>query len=162
MQITLSNLQLQRMMKSILMLNKELLMGSEKGQRKVRLTIGKMSGIINGGVYGCNIPFGFGSLDALPYWETPDDRGLNLWYSEPYGKTYCQTISGVMIFVEGYPQSIFNDVELNGDLYSMAGEVGGIRYLTFDPPMGTWIQRHSNRSKKRVLCRRSSLGGSKC
>lgn len=118
------------------MLNKELLMGSKQGQRKVVLTIGKMSGIVNRGVYGCNILFGFGSLDALPYWETPDARGLNLWYSEPYGKTYCQTISGVMIFVEGYPQSIFNDVELDGDLYSMAGEVGGIRYLTFDPPDG--------------------------
>lgn len=116
------------------MLNKELLMGSKQGQRKVVLTIGKMSGIVNGGVYGCNILFGFGSLDALPYWETPDARGLDLWYSEPYGKTYCQTISGVMIFVEGYPQSIFNDVELDGDPYSMAGEVGGIRYLTFDPP----------------------------
>lgn len=118
------------------MLNKELLMGSKQGQRKVVLTIGKMSGNGLGGgvVYGYHILFGFGSLDALPYWETPDARGLNLWYSEPYGKTYCQTLSGVMIFVEGYPQSIFNDVELNGDPYSMAGEVGGIRYLTFDPP----------------------------
>lgn len=35
-----------------------------------------------------------------------------------------------------------------------------VGYLIDPPQTGTWIQRHSNRSK--VLCRRSSLGGSRC
>lgn len=35
--------------------------------------------------------------------------------------------------------------------------------LIFDPPPTIiWIQLRANRSKKRVLCRRSSLGGSRC
>lgn len=37
-----------------------------------------------------------------------------------------------------------------------------VGYLIDPPPTGIWIQRRSNRSKKRVLCRRSSLGGSRC
>ena len=141
-------------------------MGSEKGQRKVRLTIGKMPGV-SSGTFGCHIPFGFGSLEPLPYWGTSDTSGIYLWYAKSYGRTYCQTPTGVSevvtVFVEGYSLPLVSDSGVAGDIFDMADQTGSARYLTFDPPpMGTWIQRHSNRSRNRVLCRRRSLGGAKC
>ena len=49
------------------------------------------------------------------------------------------------------------------DFLFTAAEIGKEIPLIFDPPpMGTWIQRHTNQSRNRVLCRRRSLGGAKC
>ena len=111
-------------------------MGSEKGQRKVRLTIEEMPGI--SGTFGCHIPFGFGSLEPLPYWGTSDTSGIYLWYSKSYGRTYFQTPTGVSevvtVFVEGYSTSLRNGEVVTEDLYDMRNSVGSAVYLTFDPP----------------------------
>lgn len=145
------------------MLNKELLIASakKKEQRKVKLTIGRYEsfGMI---AFGYNKDF-YGSLDVVPYWGTTNDVMSSLIYLLSVVKmTTLGAPSGVTVFVEGYTQSISSSNTQDGDTYSMNNSEGAIRYLTFDPPQtGTWIQRHSNRS--RVLRRRkSSLGGSKC
>lgn len=144
------------------MLNKELLMmGSEQGQRKVQLTIGVHT-MPTGQIYGYNRADKVGSLDALPWWISEIETMNFLAYYNMFKRTGFKAPDGVTVFVGGHPQPISTDTWLNGDPYSMDAEIGGIRYLTFDPPTGTWIQRHSNRSRNRVLCRRRSLGGSRC
>lgn len=144
------------------MLNKRLLIASakKKEQRKVKLTIGAFT-FPTGKAYGYNRVDNVGSLDALPWWSSEIEAMNFLAYYTMFKRTSFKAPNGVTVFVEGYPQSISSDSWLDGDLYSMDGEIGGVRYLTFDPPlMVTWIQKHSNRF--RVLCRRSSLGGAKC
>lgn len=145
------------------MLNKELLMASakKKEQRKVKLTIERYESFGMGVSFGYSKDF-FGSLDVVPYWGTTNDVMGALIYMYALDTTSLSAPSEVTAFVEGYTQGISSS-GANGDIYAMNNATNSIRYLTFDPPqMGTWIQRHSNRSKKRVLCRRSSLGGSKC
>ena len=151
------------MIKIILMLKKNLLlMGRKKEQRKVKLTIGRYEsfGMI---AFGYNKDF-YGSLDVVPYWGTTNDVMSSLIYLlSVVEMTTLGAPSGVTVFVEGYTQSISSSNTQDGDTYSMNNSEGAIRYLTFDPPpTGTWTQRHSNRSRNRVLCRRSSLGGSRC
>lgn len=115
------------------MLNKELLMGAKQGQRKVQLTIGVFT-LPTGKVYGYNRADNVGSLDALPWWSVEIEAMNFLVYYNMFKKTSFEAPNGVTVFVEGYPQSISSDSWLNGDPYSMDGEIGGIRYLTFDPP----------------------------
>lgn len=147
------------------MLNKELLMvGSEQGQRKVRLTIGVFSNDF-GSVYGYlkNVYNNYGSLDILPYWGTTNAVLVGLYYGTRADTTIFKAPNSVTVFVEGYTQGITGDSSVKGDVYSMLNSEDSARYLTFDPPPTViWIPRHSNQSKKRVLCRRSSLGGSRC
>lgn len=116
------------------MLNKELLMGAKQGQRKVQLTIGVFT-LPTGKVYGYNRADNVGSLDALPWWSSEIEAMNFLAYYTMFKRTSFKAPNGVTVFVEGYPQSISSDSWLNGDLYSMDGEIGGIRYLTFDPPL---------------------------
>lgn len=115
------------------MLNKELLMGAKQGQRKVQLTIGVFT-LPTGKVYGYNRADNVGSLDALPWWSSEIEAMNFLAYYTMFKRTSFKAPNGVTVFVEGYPKSISSDSWLNGDLYSMDGEIGGIRYLTFDPP----------------------------
>lgn len=146
------------------MLNKELLLESTSGQRNVKLTIGHFSNSF-GDVYGyLNSPDNrFGSLDLLPYWSTTGNVITQFSYGTLTKKTNFDAPSGVTVFVAGYPQSSISHNNQSGDIYSMLNSEGAIRYLTFDPPpTGTSIQTRSNRSRNRVLCRRSSLGGSRC
>lgn len=116
------------------MLNKELLMGAKQGQRKVQLTIGVFT-LPTGKVYGYNRADNVGSLDALPWWSSEIEAMNFLAYYTMFKRTSFKAPNGVTVFVEGYPQSISSDSWLNGDLYSMDGEIGGIRYLTFAPPL---------------------------
>lgn len=145
------------------MLNKELLIASakKKEQRKVKLTIERYESFGMGVSFGYSKDF-FGSLDVVPYWGTTNDVMGALIYMHALDTTSLGAPSGVTAFAEGYTQGISNGA--NGDIYAMNNATNSIRYLTFDPlpPTGTWIQRHSNQSKKRVLCRRRSLGGSRC
>ena len=143
------------------MLNKNsLLMGRKKEQRKVKLTIGRYKKI-GDAKYGYNKHFSFGSLDVVPYWGTTNDVMEVLSYS--HEKTSFSAPSGITAFVKGYTQGITTGNAITGDIYSMDMSEGATRYLTFDPPpTGTWIQSHSNRSRKRLLRRRRSLGGSRC
>lgn len=124
------------------MLNKELLMGAKQGQRKVQLTIGVFT-LPTGKVYGYNRADNVGSLDALPWWSSEKEAMNFLAYYNMFKKTSFKAPNGVTVFVEGYPQSISSDSWLNGDLYSMDGEIGGIRYLTFDPPRRVPRSKHT-------------------
>ena len=116
------------------MLNKELLMGAKQGQRKVQLTIGVFT-LPTGKVYGYNRADNVGSLDALPWWSSEIEAMNYLAYYNMFKRTGFKAPDGVTVFVEGYPQSISTDTWLNGDPYSMDAEIGGIRYLTFAPPL---------------------------
>ena len=115
------------------MLNKELLMGAKQGQRKVQLTIGAFT-FPTGKAYGYNRADNVGSLDALPWWSSEIEAMNFLAYYTMFKRTSFKAPNGVIVFVEGYPQSISSDSWLDGDPYSMDGEIGGVRYLTFDPP----------------------------
>ena len=115
------------------MLNKELLMGAKQGQRKVQLTIGAFT-FPTGKAYGYNRADNVGSLDALPWWSSEIEAMNFLVYYTMFKRTSFKAPNGVTVFVEGYPQSISSDSWLDGDPYSMDGEIGGVRYLTFDPP----------------------------
>lgn len=148
------------------MLNKELLMaGSEQSQRKVVLTIGKAAAYF-GYAYGyMKVLMDDTQLNVLPYWGTTDNVLERLVHFDSLNTSIFMLDEDpeVTVFVEGYPTSLHNGKVMNGDPYDMRNSEGSTRYLTFDPPPTvTWIQRRTNRSRKRVLCRRSSLGGSRC
>lgn len=148
------------------MLNKELLMaGSEQSQRKVVLTIGKAA-IYSDYAYGyMRDLMDDTQLNVLPYWGTTDNVLERLLYFGPLNASIFKLDKDpeVTAFVEGYSTSLHNGNVVKGDPYNMRNSEGSTRYLTFDPPPTvTWIQRHTNRSRNRVLCRRSSLGGSRC
>lgn len=147
------------------MLNKELLMGNTGGQQPVALTVAiyrvSTSHIYSG--YGLGY---FGWLEPRPFWG--NYTCLNeLKYDNKTNSTKCSMTDrsvDVTVYVSGYQDSpISSGQSISGDPFRFAAKVGQTVYLTFDPPpTGTWIQRHANRSRNRVLCRRSSLGGSRC
>lgn len=148
------------------MLNKELLMaGSKQSQRKVVLTISKVA-VFSGYAYGYMKDFMDDTqLNVLPYWGTTDSVLERLAFFPTINKSTFRVDKDpeVTVFVEGYSTSIHNGNVVKGDPYGMRNSGGSTRYLTFDPPQTvTWIQRHTNRSRNRVLCRRSSLGGPRC
>lgn len=131
-------------------------MGNAEGQRKVKLTIGHSVESDYGYVQG-----GAGSLDLLPYWGAMKAKIQSLSSYTRTGFYLTNRSVVVTAYVEGYPQAITSGTLIRGDIYNMEGSEGEVRYLTFDPPpTAIWIQRRSNQSK--VLCRRSSLGGSRC
>lgn len=148
------------------MLNKELLMaGSEQSQRKVVLTIGKVA-VFSGYAYGYMKDFlDDTQLNVLPYWGTTDNVLERLVHFDSLNTSIFMLDKDpeVTVFVEGYSTSLHNGNVVEGDPNDMRNSEGSTRYLTFDPPPTvTWIQRHTNRSRNRVLCRRSSLGGPRC
>lgn len=145
------------------MLNKELLMGNTGGQQPVALTVGRKRQGTSGYEYGYD-RWSFGALAPKPFWGDAYLSALKC-YNGLY--TTCRmggTDVEVTVYVSGYHDSpIRSEEKMNGDVFRLEEKVGQTVYLTFDPPpTGTRIKRHSNRSKKRVLCRRSSLGGSRC
>ena len=135
-----------------------LLMGRKKEQRKVKLTIEAYEHS-TGYNYGYTLGY-YGSLDVLPYWGDPKNKIRSLVCRDRHTTSFSLTpgYTGVTAYVKGYPQGISAGIDMNGDPYSMYGSGGDVRYLTFDspPPLVTWIQKHSNRSRNRVLCRRRS------
>lgn len=146
------------------MLNKELLIGNTGGQQPVALTVGSESQ--GQGVYEYGYDkWDFGELAPVPFWG----NDIRLYRLKCYDGIYtmCRVSSSsftVTVYVSGYHDSpIRSTGTVAGDIFELKKKVGQTVYLTFDPPpTGTWIQRHSNRSRKRVLCRRNSLGGSRC
>ena len=147
------------------MFNKELLMGNTGGQQPVALTVASYRVSPGNFYYGYGLG-NFGLLEPRPFWG--NYTYINeLRYSNNSGFTACSMTDrsvDVTVYVSGYQDSPISSGELiSGDLFGFTAKVGQTVYLTFDPPpTGTWIQRHSNRSRNRVLCRRSSLGGSRC
>lgn len=147
------------------MLNKELLMGNTGGQQPVALTVARYHPSAIRRYYGYGLGY-FGQLEPRPFWG--NYTYLNeLRYDNKGNRTTCSMTDrgvDVTVYVSGYQDSPISSGEsISGDLFRFAEKVGQIVYLTFDPPpTGTRIHRHSNRSRQRVLCRRSSLGGSRC
>lgn len=149
------------------MLNKELLMGSSKQEQlKVEITTEFID--VEGGDYlfngydrGGRHPFG--KAHPLPYWGTPSHTLKTFAFSFNGSYTSFVAVDGVTVHVEGYTTTLVSPSNVNGDLYDLEYSTSKTRYLTFDPPQTViWIQKHSNRSRKRVLRRGSSLGGSRC
>lgn len=174
------------------MLNKELLITKEDiPTGHILLTVGSAFELFTD-VYGYSrqqnaIAGNYGRVNKVPYWHT---RGYDSLVELSYVPAY-ENVSGnltspktyiimectdsltrapqrfmVTVFInEGSHTWMFDGSETSGwasgDPFNLSGSVGKTLSVTFDPPpTGTWIQRHSNRS--RALCRRSSLGGSRC
>lgn len=146
------------------MFNKELLMGSTGGQQPVALTVASFRVSSSQLYYGYGLGY-FGRLEPRPFWG---NAYLNeLRYDNRNNRTMCSMtdrITDVTVYISGYQDSPIRGGEaIFGDPFRFTAKCGQTVYLTFDPPpTGTRIHRHTNRSKKRVLCRRSSLGGSRC
>ena len=147
------------------MFNKELLMGNTGGQQPVALTVAHYRICNNHLYYGYGLGY-FGWLKPRPFWG--NYAYLNeLRYDNESNRTTCSMTDrsvDVTVYVSRYQDSPIRSGEsLSGDPFRFAVNVGQTLYLTFDPPpTGTRIQRHSNRSRNRVLCRRRSSGGSRC
>lgn len=115
------------------------------------------------------------ALSPIPYWITPNNY-LECCSSTPNSTSFrskatrsppvtnriiCRDETGTEIYRDSKYEYCF-------EYYSrytvfLRDMLGQVVYVTFDPPpTGTWIQKHANQSRKRVLCRRSSLGGAKC
>lgn len=150
------------------MLNKELLMGSSKQEQlKVEVTIEFID--TEGGDYflaGYDREgrYPFGRVYPLPYWGTPSHTFKTFAYDINLHNTSFVAVDGVTAHVEGYSTPIVSSSLVRGDPYDLVLDNSvKTRYLTFYPPQTViWIQKHSNRSRKRVLRRGSSLGGSRC
>lgn len=149
------------------MLNKELLMGSSKQEQlKVEITTEFID--VEGGDYLFSgydrvERYPFGKAYPLPYWGTPSHTLKTFAFSFNVSYTSFVAVDGVTVHVEGYTTTLVSPSNVNGDPYDLADVTSKTRYLTFDPPQTViWIQKHSNRSRKRVLRRGSSLGGSRC
>lgn len=149
------------------MLNKELLMGSSKQEQlKVELTMAYID--VEGGDYAFSGydregRHPFGRVYPLPYWGTPSHTLKTFAYDINSDATSFVAVDGVTAHVEEYSTPLVSPSIVPGDPYDLLGISGPTRYLTFDPPQTViWIQKHSNRSRKRVLRRGSSLGGSIC
>lgn len=150
------------------MLNKELLMGNTGGQQPVVLTVGReRQGTSLPRIYEYGYDGGiFGALAPEPFWGNYAYLSNLIYRDGSY--TTCRMTDrsiDVTIYVSGHPDSpsIRSGESIYGDIFGLKEKYGQTVYLTFDPPPTvTWIQRHSNRSRNRVLCRRRSLGGSRC
>lgn len=117
------------------MFNKEMLLGSTQGQRKVKCTLGYYHSEYTGSVYGYRITkyTAYGSLDILPYWGTTSDVMTGLFRQQQ--RTYFEAPDGVTVFMEGYTHALSSGSSTELDVYRMYNLDGGkVRYLTFDPP----------------------------
>lgn len=147
------------------MLNKELLMCNTEGQQPVALTVSmqRQEGT-SLHEYGYD-RVSYGKLAPQPFWGNSITLQGLTYYESAY--TTCRMTDRsitVTIYVSGYHDSPIRSGEtIYNDIFELRQKIGQTVYLTFDPPpMVTWTQRLSNRSRNRVLCRRRSLGGSRC
>lgn len=149
------------------MLNKELLLGESSDVPHMVLHVGNY----NDEYYGWDDDLNMGAVNRRPVWYGYTLRAL---WSDPFanlstiGFTTNQSAGfDLSAIVEG-KTLLFKilpfggDKEVSGTLfdYDMLGK--RIAVYFDPPPTGTWIQRRSNRSRNMVLCRRRSLGGSRC
>ena len=162
------------------MLNKELLMGVEKPFTPITIRgkVTKSGTKVGIGWCTSNYPnFVNTPINAIPLYSTSSPYKWNfaLYYETrnrfhsivlPYAGYVG--IPEITVTVDGKAYTVgnqFDDEYTSGitDIdWKLDSKIGQYIEVELDPPpSGTWIQRHSNRSRKRVLCRRSSLGGSK-
>ena len=167
------------------MLNKELLMAGEVAPHMF-LILDSGQGFADS---GDSIYYGYlrsypealgptiGDVDRVPYWGSPDEsylQGLYVSYNDHGGYSMglrfrymtpivpmSVTIKDLTVeFATSYTTWLFGP---HTDVWDLEHSGGMTLPVYFDlPPTGTSIQTHSNRSRNRVLCRRSSLGGSRC
>lgn len=147
------------------MLNKEqLLMRNTVGQQPVALTVG-VFGRREFHYYGFDAGY-FGTLAPVPFWGDNVRLGTLAYFEDEY-RTRCAPTDRscfFTVYISGYENTPIDTGETKeGDYYNFSAKVDQTLYLTFDPPPTViWIQKPSNRSRNRVLCRRSSLGGARC
>lgn len=161
------------------MLNKELLM--DKPQiNKVYLTVGYYKDIWVGECFGVNTNKRIGSISAIPKWG---DAVLDYYFIEVHKPTDSSTkyqydmyvppsdsVKQITMITESGSVTLeklhnyYNYVyDSDYDVLNFTESIGKTIEITFDPPPSViWIQKHSNQSRNRVLCRRRSLGGSRC
>ena len=147
------------------MFNKELLMGNTGEQQPVALTVASYRISSSQLYYGYGRGH-FGRLVPRPFWGNYVYLD-ELRYDNKTNFTMCSMADrsvDITVYVSGYQDSpISSGSSIFGDPFRFTVKFGQVVYLTFGPPpTGTWIQLRTNRSRKRVLCRRSSLGGSRC
>ncbi len=124
--------------------------------------------------------FNIGEVDPLPYWvserfeplylkylfsnypyrELASTAGIGTYPFQQYGVS--TSFTGIIARSDTGKAAVFYSGDAHEELFT-EDDVGKTIPVYFaPPPTGTWIQRHANRSKKRVLCRGRSLGGSRC
>ncbi len=163
------------------MLNKELLMGASNEQRPVMVTVASFvdTGDTTNIGYSRQY-FNIGEVDPLPYWvserfeplylkylfsnypyrELASTAGIGTYPFQQYGVS--TSFTGIIARSDTGKAAVFYSGDAHEELFT-EDDVGKTIPVYFaPPPTGTWIQRHANRSKKRVLCRGRSLGGSRC
>lgn len=147
------------------MLNKELLLGNTGEQQPVALKVGKFSRR-EFYYYGYDSAY-FGTLTPVPFWGNNVELAVLAYFEDDY-LTKCVATDrsyAFKVYISGHQSSPISAGEsISGDPFNLSEKADQTVYLTFDPPpMVTWIQKHSNQSKKRLLRRsRRSLGGAKC
>lgn len=118
-----------------------------------------------------------GNTNRIPYWGSPDSsvlQALYTSYSDRGGYStglrfrYRIPSMSMSVTIKDLTAEFSNahDTWLYGpysDIWDLERSENMTLSVYFDPPpMAIWIQTHSNRSRNRVLCRRRSLGGSRC
>lgn len=168
------------------MLNKELLMAGEV-EPHMFLILNIWQGFVDSGdrtFYGYMRSYApdamgpsIGNTNRIPYWGSPDSSFLQaLYISKPYRGGYSTNLRfrymipvvPMSVTIKGLTAefSTASGVWLGGvdtDIWDLEHSENMTLPVYFDPPpTAIWIPRHSNQSRNRVLCRRSSLGGSRC
>lgn len=166
------------------MLNKELLLQSKEAFPTLEGGfVFKIGFCEYEGSYACGYslyndePGNGGYTSRIPYWLSENQYGvltryhlthfLTIIHKQGIFSTSASTLTSLPSEDDFRFRRIFPNEEnaSHTDFYIKIPEeeVGKITgYLIYPPPTGTWTQRHSNQSRNRVLCRRSSLGGSRC
>lgn len=162
------------------MLNKEQLLMAGKGapREHILMTVGQSTA---NKTVGWNTYDPMGSVDRVPSWniygytcvlDSLESKNAGSYttcylssnFQDPFPSRFHLTISvdGISRDFEfssaSYPDGIYMF-----DAFNLQSKVGQTLAVIFDPPPTvTHLHVHNLRSRKRVLCRRSSLGGAKC
>lgn len=118
-----------------------------------------------------------GNVNRIPYWGSPDSAVLQALYVSYSDHGGYSTDLRFRYMIPSVPMSVtIKDLTVefsnaystwlygpSSDIWDFERSENMTLPVYFDPPpTGTWIHKPSNQSKKRVLCRRRSLGGSRC
>lgn len=165
------------------MFNKELLMAGATGKGPhILMFVTRYNDPATGhDYYGYNAYANAGEVSKIPCWGgygtmknytalnvLGTNAGLTLEtiinWRNPYTSnrlvvTRLDTEKSVMFFNTG---ASTHSLITNDFLFTAAEQEKEIPLIFDPPPTIIWIQLRTNRSRNRVLCRRSSLGGSRC
>lgn len=161
------------------MLNKELLItGITRKEPHVILMVDEDYVVsLSAEGYGYDHIAGFGMMSRIPCWVFNNPTKLQtlctvpesyqtvvswdtLFYSKRLVITRLDTGRSVeFVNPDPYTYGLRAD---DASFFTRAGVYNEIPLIFDPPPTIIWIQLRANRSRKRVLCRRSSLGGARC